>query len=150
MSPSAIDWQRLREGLQPDGALRDVYVLKADEQHWDRFLAALPRSPYRWQLTHGERSAAKPLSRFRDLQFRETNHALLRVTLAPDLVLACHFFSAEEIELDVVPNDLQSDDAVCMLIDFMRWLGQVVDRPVVLTHENRREDVILRIESTGT
>jgi hypothetical protein len=150
MSPPAIDWQRLREELQPDGALRDIYVRGADEQLWDRFLVALPESPYRWRLTHGEESVAKPLSRFSDLQFRETDRALLHVMLAPALILACHFFSAEEIELDVVPNDLQSDEAVGLLIDFMRWLGRVVNRPVVLTHENRRDDVILRIENTGT
>lgn len=151
MSPSVIDWQRVREELQPDGALRDIYVHGADEQLWERFLVALPRSPYRWRLKHGERLIAGPLSHFSEAaKLRESDPVLLHVELAPTLILACHFFKPEEIELDVVPNDLQSDDAVGMLIDFMKWLGQVVDRPVVLTHENRPEDVILRIESTGT
>jgi hypothetical protein len=151
MSPSAIDWQRLRDELHPDGSLRDVYVHGADEQLWERFLVALPQSPYRWRLKHGERRIAGLLSRFSEAaKLRETDPVLLHVELAPTLVLACHFFTPEEIELDVVPNDLQTADAVGMLVDFMQWLARVVNRAVVLTHENRPEDVILRIENTGT
>jgi hypothetical protein len=151
MSPSAIDWQRLREELQPDGSLRDIYVNGTNEQHWERFLLALQRSPYRWRLKHGERSIARLLSHFSEAaKLRESDPVLLHIELSPTLVLACHFFTAEQIELDVVPNDLQSPHAVGILIDFMKWLARVVSRPVVLTHDNPPEHVILRIESPGT
>lgn len=150
MSPSGIDWQRLYEELQPDGALRDIYVRDANEELWQRFLDALQQSPYCWRLQHGERSVAGPLIRFNEVaKLSETDPVLLHIELAPELVLACHFFTQDEIELDVVPNDLQTTDAVALLIEFLTWLARVVDRPVVLTHENSREEVILRIENTS-
>jgi hypothetical protein len=151
MSPSVIDRQHLREQLQPDGSLRDIYVHDADEQLWQRFLVALPRSPYRWRFKHGKRSIPEPLGHFDEAaKLRETDPVLLQIDLSPTLTLNCHFFTAEEIELDLAPPELQSDDAVGMLIDFMKWLACAVIRPVVLTHENQPAEIILRVEHTGT
>jgi hypothetical protein len=151
MSPPAIDWQRLRDELQPDGSLRDIYVHNADEHLWQRFLAALARAPYRCVFRHGERPMPEPLSQFREAaKLRETDPVLLQIELLPTLTLNCHFFTYEEIELDVTPSELQSADAVGMLIDFLKWLARVVERPVLLTHENSPEYVILRVENPGT
>jgi len=151
MSASAIDWSQLRKELQPDGALRDIYVHDTNEQHWERFLTALPKSKYQWRLRHGERSFADPLKQFHEAsKLRESDPVQLHIELSSKLILACHFFTPQEIELDVLPNDLQSDDAIGLLIEFMEWLEGTVKLAVVLTHENRPEDVILRIENAGT
>lgn len=151
MSSPDIDFERLRDQLQPDGSLRDIYVQHADEQLWRRFLVALIEAPYRCVFRHGERLIQEPPSQFKDAaKLSETDPVLLRIELSPILALNCHFFTDEEIELDVAPRDLQRDDAVTVLVDFLKWLARIVERPVLLTHENSPEHVILRIEVAGT
>lgn len=143
-----MDWHNLRNQLHPDGSLRDIYVLDAGEQVWGRFLAALPGSMFRYRLRHGDRPLPRLFAQFAEAAtLSKTDSVLLEIELSPTLKLNCHFFTVEEIELDVSPRDLPDADAMGRLVEFMKWLARVIARPVLLTHENTPDQIILRVEN---
>ena len=151
MSPPAIDWDLLSERLEPDGSLRDIYVRDAHEQVWAAFLAALSGSAFRYLVTHGDRPLDRLFTTFEAAAaLRKTDSVLLQIDLSPTLTANCHFFSAEEIELDIDPRHLPDAAAVSKVVEFMEWLARAVNRPVLLTSENQPQHVIVRVDAAGT
>ncbi len=52
------------------------------------------------------------------------------------LDIKCHFFGPGQIELDVHAGQITEPEVALALFDFVRGLGDAVDRPVHLTDEN--------------
>ena len=73
----------------------------------------------------------------------DSRDGLLSVNL-DGMVLNCHFFGADEIEFDLDPCEVASADKARALIGFMEILGTATRKPVILTHENAREAIILQ------
>jgi hypothetical protein len=132
--------------------LRDVYVHNADEELWQKFLVALASSHYSFSLQHGKRQITQSVHKFsfdEASRLQETDPVLLQIELSPAVVVNCHFFWIEEIEMDVDPRQLESIDAVGMVVHFMQWLASIIERPVLLTHENNSDELILKVEPRG-
>ena len=55
----------------------------------------------------------------------------------------CHFFIIDEIELDVDPKEVRSDEQHTALLRFVRNLAVATGRDVVLTHEGAPSEHIL-------
>ena len=60
--------------------------------------------------------------------------------------LACHFFTADEIEFDFVPAI--GEPELRAILNLMADLGDLTGKVVVLTPENMREAPIFRYESS--
>ncbi len=54
----------------------------------------------------------------------------------------CHFFYEDIIEFDIDPREVQTEEAFERVQRFMREIGDLLEREVVLTHENTPEAVI--------
>lgn len=67
---------------------------------------------------------------------------LLRIQVGAILVVF-HFFSDDQIECDIDPREITSQSDLDVLVGFMRWLGDAVRKPVLLTPENGREHPII-------
>lgn len=134
-------WADVAGGFQPDGSLRDVYVLNADVTLW-------------------ERAVAYVVGRYADVRFSKPFPGPGQVATlfgtGPDSELtsmsvdvggaglACHFFTPDEIELDLDPRQVTGDAALAAVVEFMNGLAAAVGKDVILTHENVRDAVILR------
>ena len=53
----------------------------------------------------------------------------------------CHFFTTDEIELDLDPREVTSQGQLDAVLDFISNLGAALQRDVVLTEENSPEHV---------
>lgn len=144
-----MEWSKVSAELAWDGSLRDLYVFETSESDWDVFLAALSSWPYEASfLVDGEPSEL-PESAAAAFEIRERAAPLLRVNAA-GITVCAHFFAPDELELDIDPREVSDPGSLAALSEFVCRLGQVLDRPVVLTQENRPEHVIARyLPSTG-
>ena len=63
------------------------------------------------------------------------------------MILNVHFFIEEEIELDLdlVPHEVNSEARFAALLEFMRGLARSVDKPVRLTPENSSVLVLVEV-----
>jgi hypothetical protein len=95
----------------------------------------------------GERSDL-PESARSAFQLRSHSAPLLHIDLG-GVGLCCHVFTDEELELDLDPREVDAPERLSQLVCFMRRLGQVLRRPVVLTPENRPEHPVIRYDPTS-
>ena len=131
-----ILWQNVKPEFKGDGSLRDIYVTPADMEDWRRFYRLLKDFP------GGEFSVDEvpsiPPSTVEDVfALRPTSHPMFRVSVGGVLVVI-HFFNTEELEADFVPNEVVSEDKFVALLEFVRQVGNAVQKPVLITPENCR------------
>jgi hypothetical protein len=55
----------------------------------------------------------------------------------------CRFLTVHRIDFDFEPGDVQSAEALHSLLRFMRWVGRVLGRTVLLTPADAPERPIL-------
>jgi hypothetical protein len=142
-------WNEVKAEFAPDGALRDIYVFDTDRVNWEKMLTALPKSPYEvWQWPYEDEGNKKPAGLPVTFPANETK-GTLNIKVENKLILACHFFIEEEIELDLVPQRVEDEQTYDRLLGFMQWLVDLLGKPAVLTHENSPDWVIVRVAPKG-
>ena len=140
-----LNWSACSASFVQDGSLRDIYVRGTTINDWERFYRFLieKKLPLSY-LRSDDRTAEFPSSIAKIMEDRRCGH-----TLSIDLsgiLLNTHFFNDREIELDLDPRDVNSEDRFKSLVNFMGEIGRLLRKEVVLTSENAPEAVILRIE----
>jgi hypothetical protein len=129
-----LDWKKQRPDFEPDGSLRDIYVLDTTLDDWSRVLAMLQAGPYRAMSTLDGKPA--PLPADPQELFSEANrHRYGLEVLVADIKLACHFFIPGEIELDFFPNGI-GPTQLGAILGFMADLGDLLGKHVLMSPEN--------------
>jgi hypothetical protein len=144
-----LSWSRVAPDFVPDGSLRDVYVQGAELHDWDVALAYFRATYPPLAFTIDGETAPMP-ARAADA-FAVRPGASPRLSFSAGGVnLACHFFTPEEIEMDLLPQHVDSPERLESVADLLRGLATVTGKAAVLTAENQPDAVILRADpATG-
>ena len=140
----ALSWDRCREAFHVDGSLRDIYVLSTDTGDWDRLLGLVRSST--WDFSYVADASSEQLPEASQQVFEDLDRAK---NLSIDLgfiQVNCHFFTPEEIELDIDPREIQSQEAMDRVLSFTLRLGHCLAKEVVITEENSPDWVWFRYE----
>lgn len=127
------------------GALRDVYILDTNERDWQRVLDHLRSSTLPLSFRVDGHAAPLPGSVAHIFSLRHRATAALVVDLG-GVKLVSHFFVPSEIEFDLDPREFTRDDQIVRLLAFMRDLGNLLDKQVILTPESTPDDVLVRLQ----
>jgi hypothetical protein len=132
-------WDACKWFFEPDGALRDVYVLSTTLRDWDLVMKDLREGPFSARFHDAEPSGWPSDLRTlfcakRTLSFR-VGH----------LVFFCHFFNEDQIEFDFDPNGMLAAD-VDQLLGFVSHVGRLTRRTVLVTPENAIQHPVFRYE----
>lgn len=124
-----------KRAFYTDGSLRDIYVLGTDEQDWQKLLDFLHTGSYSVKcIIAGEQSPFP--ERVADIfSLIHTDGGMLYID-AERLDLHCYCYAYEEIEFDVDPRNMNNEQQISRLLDFMRLVGTVLNKEIVLTPEN--------------
>ncbi len=137
-----VTWDDVREDFEPDGALRDIYVMSASESVWDRALEfVLQAGSSRFSID--ELPAALPASAVDALGLWPDRSPLLIVD-REGIEYACHFFTREQVELDFWPEDVRGPEGFAALTRFVVGLGRATSRIVLVTYESSEAAEIFR------
>ena len=135
-------------GLRNVGALREIYVLETNGQDWQFFLPFLQTSPYSVEfLIDGE---PRPLpERVEDLFALTQNYPVICID-RERLRVHCYCFAEEGMEFDVSAQDFQDEatigEMVARLLDFIRTIGQVLHKVIILTPESAADFPLFRYD----
>ena len=138
-------WPEFREAaFYQDGSLRDIYVHETHFEDWNRAAQFIAAQKYPLQF----------LGEWYQLMFPEDLERLFptgdltdRPVLGIDVggvILMCHFFDPERIELDLMPKEVNGPERLDAIFDFLRGLASAVGKRVDLTEENVPDAVIFR------
>ena len=136
-----MDWNRIQEEiLYWDGSWRDIYFQGTNSQNWDKFLDFIGKSNLKYELTLGDAvSEILPYS-----EIKEYESKMLRIWV-DDIILACHFFCDEEIEMDIDPREVKNIESWNKLINVLKNLSRYIGIKGKLTPENMDSIVLLDI-----
>ena len=124
----------------PTGGLRDIYVRHVSADDWE--------TAYRWligmypnEFIRGGIQIDPPPS----VEFiRQDPVAFSCLTLdVGGLRVNCHFFQSDDLELDLRPEEVVTEERFVALTGLMEGLGRLVDKNVVLTYENGKDDTVI-------
>ena len=139
-----ITWGDCAEGFRPDGSLRDVYVHGTSLADWQEVLdLLLSLYPARYLVDGSDR----PLPRSAAQVF--STRASADVAMSFDvrgLRVNCHFFEPEDLELDIEPSEVDSQERFAALQELLRSIGDLLRKPVDLTAENAPDFVMMRYD----
>ena len=140
----ALDWEQCKTAFEVDGSLRDIYVLGTTIDDWQSFLDSLAGAETA-VFCDGTPCDLPALVEL----FDQDDLAAYLLTLRLGKVqLNCHFFTVEEIELDLDPSEVTSEIEFEAVLAFMSDLGRRLRKTVVLTDENRPASAWLTYEAT--
>src|SRR5262245_63015363 len=133
------------EAFAYDGSLRDIYILSISRKEWSKLLNLVKSDEFRTSFwINGE---TRPIpSDVNGLFYRQMDTALLLEIDVGGVKLNCHFFVENEIELDLDPRQVNSDEKVEAVLAFMSRLGRELEKEVLMTAENMRTVVIFRYD----
>ena len=134
-------WRRLKHEFTWDGSLRDLYVERTDLEHWQALLEFLRERQYSVSYQRGGQNEPVPVAAADVFADREKTH-VLSITV-DGILLNSHFFSPEEIELDIDPREIHDNSRFATLCHFMCELSKCLRRDILLTHENLKGAQIL-------
>ena len=137
---------RDREAFGADGSLRDLYIKGTDLAAWQRFVDHLVRTYDTEFVREPRETTPPPVAEI--FATRQDHSPTLRVDVH-GLRINTHFFTEDEIELDLDPAEIRSQNDLVHLLAFMRELGELLDREVVLTPENADDVPIYRYRPRG-
>jgi hypothetical protein len=123
-------------------------VLDTDQSDWEKLLDFLPGSPWPWQFTIDDKPAEFPVdvsTLFPENWVAGQYSPFLRLDVA-GLTLHCHFFCPEQIEFDLDPREVASDQRLSAIIDFLATIGRLLGRTVILTPESLRQRPYFRFD----
>lgn len=136
-----IDWDTCKEDFRWDGSLRDIYITPATLDDW-RILFPLLRDYPGAEYSAGGVVQEAPNTVEQVFASRSSGIPIFRIQVGA-MVVVFHFFSDDRIECDIDPREITSQSDLDVLFGFMRWLGDAVRKPVLLTPENGREHPII-------
>jgi hypothetical protein len=126
-----------------DGSLRDIYVLEVTVSDWQRVLDWLHTTPYPIEFYLDRQPAPLPHDVSTVFEQRDETGAFLQIDVE-GVILHCHFFWHKEVEFDLDPRQVDSKQKEQGITGFMRALGRLLDKEVVLTPENLETNPFLR------
>ncbi|MGL4965019.1 MAG: hypothetical protein ACRC67_27580 [Inquilinus sp.] len=138
-----MDWRQIAADFAFDGSWRDIYVLSTTLSDWQVVLdmvRELEPAPI-YQVDGVARALP---DRTEDAFESRASAAVLLSFSIGKAVLNCHFFAVDEIEFDLDPREIGDSDQYERLVAFMRLLGELTGKVVLLTPENFKECPIPR------
>ncbi|HTO68974.1 MAG TPA: hypothetical protein VMR31_03865 [Myxococcota bacterium] len=132
-----------RAYFEPDGSLRDIYVFSTTIQDWQAVLDEVRRAGFRLKFEVDGVPAPVPI----DVASTFDRSATRMLSIDVDgIVVNAHFFTQDEIELDIEPREVDSAKRFKSLRRFLALVGRSTKKPVVLTEESLPEEPLLRYE----
>jgi hypothetical protein len=124
------EWQKI---FEPDSrSLLDIWVFDASRADWQKALDWLARS---YPIIYSEDAAPAPLPSFEAIWERhKATTQLLRIDLGGFAVNA-HFFSPDEIEMNVLPEDVDSRTKAESVFKFAIEIARLLNKEVAFAPE---------------
>ncbi len=145
MVSARVDWDAVAEDFRPDGSLRDIYVHGTTRHDWQRVFEHLQAryAPVRFTINSEDAPLPSNVADIFPIHQRAAPSLSFPVG---GVVVVCHFFTEEEIEFDIAPEDVRGPIELAALQTFMSELGRLTSRVVTLTPENGPHMPILEFD----
>lgn len=136
-----MSWSGAASDFDGGDGLRDIYIPDTTPADWDkayRFLIA--RYPHVFRRDAVDED---PPPHVRSILDGAQDAATLLALDVHGIQVNCHFFTAEEIELDLDPREVVDERSFQAVTALLLGLGRLLNKRTILTYENSPDAVVL-------
>ncbi|MDT3337947.1 hypothetical protein Q4Q49_22070 [Shewanella sp. SP1S1-7] len=138
-----IVWNQIDKAFHDDGSLRDIYFFGTNVEIWNSFIASVLKSEFGYKFYKGG-ELCEIYTNFDSIFEERKNTSLMLVIEKNGVSFNCHFFTDEEIELDISPREVNNPLAFNTVLEFMSYFSKATNISSVLTYENSPEHEIIK------
>ena len=125
-----------------DGSWRYIYVLNTNIQDWENLYSHFVKN-YSIKFTvDGEPVALLPKTAKKIFNLKENQTPCLCVQVGY-IDVCIHFFVEDDFEADIDPRQIKNQEDVIKVLDFIRNIGALLNKSVIMTCENAQSEVLL-------
>lgn len=145
-----MNWEELRNRVYyEDGSLRDIYIRNITPADW-RCWADYVNANYPVDFFIGSVLIGKSIDfNYVDSYWQDSNLECPAASIHLGHIIVNTFFSDEhEIENDVSPKEITSSEDHQTLVEYLKKISILLNRPVELTEENYKvpEEILMIVE----
>ena len=137
-----MNWQQLKDKIYYlDGSLRDIYVpvtTRHDWIIWANYVNSKYKTSFYTYETEITEEKINIHQVFEIWDGRQDNSSEASIFI-DNILIKCYFFADLEIENDITPIEINSNDDHRKLIEYMSGISNVLNKRVILTPENSPE-----------
>lgn len=142
------NWHEIKEQIYfEDGSFRDIYAFDISLEEWERWVDFVNQN-YEVEFVYREteqRTSSIDFSAVKKFWAGKDEFGNSATVKIGELNINCHFFSSDEFENDVLPEEFKSLDDHTILTDYLQELSTIFKKKVFLTLENSPEFVLLEV-----
>ena len=142
----SISWNQIEKDLKADGSLRDIYFFDSTVEIWNSFIAAVLNSEFNFNF-YKDGEACEIYTDFSNIFKERENTSLMLSVEKGGVSFNCHFFTEDEIELDISPKEVNGQPSLNIVLEFMAYFSKAIGLPCVLTYENMPQHVIIKFSN---
>ncbi|PXY46085.1 hypothetical protein [Flavobacterium hydrophilum] len=144
------NWEEIKWIFEPDGTLRDIYVENVDIEDWKILIDHLNANHIVKYGPSDDNQIINKIDKNYLIQLlTDVTGKLELKTVAiiiDDIIINTHFFTINEIEFDIEPEEISSVEDYEKVLSFMNEISQVLNKQLILTGENQIQFPLVRIE----
>ena len=144
------NWEEIKWIFEPDGTLRDIYVENVNIEDWKILIDYLNANHI---LKYGPSNDNKIVNKAdKDYLIKllsdETGEMELKTLsiIVENIIINTHFFTIDEIEFDIEPQEINSETDYEKLLSFMNEISKILNKPLILTCENQIDFPLIKTD----
>ena len=127
------NWNDISWIFKPDGALRNIYVQNTSLNDWEKIIDLLNDN---YILNYHSKNKIDKEEVFQNLkEIGEKDFKTVSIVIK-NIKINCHFFLIEQIEFDIEPNEIKTQDDFEKILSFMTKISSTLKKQITLTGEN--------------
>ncbi len=143
-----MNWDKLKENIYyRDGSFRDIYVLNtilSDNKKWVDYV----NDNYRIEFFNTQTQVNESKIDFKIITAYWNGSEDVCVTakiFIDNIQINNHFFTPTEFENDIDPKEINTIKDHKTVVEYMKNLSNLLQKPVILTPENSSDIVLIKV-----
>ena len=137
-------WEKIKTDIYySDGSLRDIYVLDSTIEDWKKWIGFINEN-YQVKFKYFDNQGNKKIES--KINFDEVSkywnnyeNSISAEFLVGEVLLKCYFFSINEIENDIFPEEVKTIEQHNLIIEYLKSISKILNKEVILSPENYSE-----------
>jgi hypothetical protein len=146
-----MNWTELKKRIYfEDGSWRDIYVLDTTRRDWENWVELINKK-YRVEFYDAKTDLRTDKIDFvivKEYWDSNGDREVVSATIRLDSInVMFYFFDDSEIENDIDPSEINSQEDHDKLIDYLNDISVSLNKEVLVTDENTKNSVLIRGKS---
>jgi hypothetical protein len=143
-----MEWQKINTSIYyKDGSLRDIYIYNTTIHDWKKWIDYVNE---KFKIIFHNRSNDITSDKI-DIKDvikywrKENEYGVFASIDVYGIKLMCYFNLKNEIETDFAPNEIKDVDDHNNLINYLKTVSTILQKPVIVTAEMKEDEILLTV-----